>query len=257
MMLEFQLFYFYIVNKGTLVYQVDWFKDVYLRSIANGNKMQSKKTKALVCVWKWASVWFKAKIICSEFILSSLITASPRGFFWRRHWKSEAVEDTHLPLLPALPQECFSSAPLSPMCRSPLCRVCFACKAGCRCCPQKRTRRDKRDRDTRRPHCHATRLASLRLALLPPPPRLSSHDISHYSAPSQLHPQFDMPPFIHPLRVSLCHPLSTRSCASPGKQALLGVWTPTHMHKYIHHSTYTDRKSREKGETRQKESDHL
>lgn len=47
-MLEFQLFYFYIVNKGTLVYQVDWFKDVYLRSIANGNKMQSKKTKALV-----------------------------------------------------------------------------------------------------------------------------------------------------------------------------------------------------------------
>lgn len=84
-----------------------------------------------------SSLRAKIKIICSEFILSSLITASPMALSggdiaWR-----EAAEEPHLPALTAQPQECFSSGPLSPMWRRPLHRVCFACKAGCRCCPRK------------------------------------------------------------------------------------------------------------------------
>lgn len=40
--------------------------------------------------------------------------------------------------------------PLSPMCRRPLGRVCFACKAGCRCCPPKQgTVRDKGEAEHR------------------------------------------------------------------------------------------------------------
>lgn len=40
--------------------------------------------------------------------------------------------------------------PLSPMCRRPLGRVCFACKAGCRCCPPKQgTERDKGEAEHR------------------------------------------------------------------------------------------------------------
>lgn len=33
----------------------------------------------------------QSKIICSEFILSSLITASPHGFIWERHWWRERL----------------------------------------------------------------------------------------------------------------------------------------------------------------------
>uniref|UniRef100_A0AAV2L2S9 Uncharacterized protein n=1 Tax=Knipowitschia caucasica TaxID=637954 RepID=A0AAV2L2S9_KNICA len=63
--------------------------------------------------------------------------------------------------------------PLSPMCRRPLCRVCFACKAGCRCCPPKQgTVRDMGEAG----HSEGPTTA-------PPawPPLLSS--TSHYSSP--------------------------------------------------------------------------
>lgn len=174
----------------------------------------------------------KQKIICHEFILSSLITASPHGFICERHWWSEAAEETHLPLLPALPQECFSSGPLSPMCRRPLCRVCFACKAGCRCCPQKRPGGTRGTGTQGGPT--AMPPAWPGFALLQPPPPPHPHRSSPPTTPlitspldsPPFHPRFDMPPLHHPHpppRPSLCHPPSTRSCASPGKRARVGV----------------------------------
>lgn len=181
----------------------------------------------------------QSKIICSEFILSSLITASPHGFIWERHWLREAAEETHLPSLPALPQECFSSGPLSPMCRRPLCRVCFACKAGCRCCPQKQpggTRGGRGHKEAPLP-CHPPGLASLcchplrssppATPLITSPPRRSPFpSLVRHATP------LSPPP---PTRPSLCHPPSTRSCVSPGKHALVGVWRhaelqQTHTH---------------------------
>lgn len=60
----------------------------------------------------------------SESIPTVLITASPCVLIcdgsvvvvWRAALvgESEAVEETHLPLLPALPEECFSSVPSAP-----------------------------------------------------------------------------------------------------------------------------------------------
>lgn len=202
----------------------------------------------------------QSKIICGEFILLSLITASPHGFIWERHWSREAAEETHLPPLPALPQECFSSGPLSPMCRRPLGRVCFACKAGCRCCPQKQPGGTRGDGDTRRPHCRATRLASPRFAATPSAAPLPLHlSLLHPSTgypPSSsytLHPpnpfpfpvRHATPPSPHPLhlppRPSLCHPPRAHSCVSPGKRALVGVWRhaeprQTHKHTPYHFS---------------------
>lgn len=151
----------------------------------------------------------QSKIICREFILSSLITASPHGFIWERHWLREAAEETHLPPLPALPQECFSSGPLSPMCRRPLCRVCFACKAGCRCCPKKRPGGTRGDQDTRRPHLHATRLASPCIAATPSAaPRQQHLSLLHPLEGPPFHPRFDMPP-LYPLPHLPDHPSAT------------------------------------------------
>lgn len=49
------------------------------------------------------------------------------------------------------------------MCRRPLCRVCFACKAGCRCCPQKRDQEGQEGRGHKEAPlpCHPPGLASL------------------------------------------------------------------------------------------------
>lgn len=142
-----------------------------------------------------SSTAIQCKIICSEFILSSPITASPHGFIWERHWLSEAVEDTHLPLLPALPQECFSSPPLSPMCRRPLCRVCFACKTGCRCCPQKGPGGTRETGTQGGPT--AMPPAWPRLALLPPPPITPLITLPLHP-PRSFHPRFNVPPLRQP-----------------------------------------------------------
>lgn len=61
-------------------------------------------------------------------------------------------------------------------------------KQGADAVRKKGTRRDKRDEDTRRPHCHATRLASPRFAAVPPSSPSPSHDTSHYFTPSQTPP---------------------------------------------------------------------
>lgn len=123
------------------------------------------KTKQCHGLHTESSLRAKIKIICSEFILSSFITAPPMAWSGGDMAWREAVEEPHLPSLPAKPQECFSSGPLSLMWRRPLHRVCFACKAGCRCCPRKAAMEG--DQDTRRPHCHATRLAWPRFAATP------------------------------------------------------------------------------------------
>lgn len=96
------------------------------------------KTKQYYGLHTESSLRAKMKIICSEFILSSFITASPMAWSGGDMAWREDTEEPHLPSLPAQPQECFSSGPLSLMWRRPLHRVCFACKAGCRCCPRKK-----------------------------------------------------------------------------------------------------------------------
>lgn len=112
-----------------------------------------------------------------------------------RDWLREAAEETHLPSLPALPQECFSSGPLSPMCRRPLCRVCFACKAGCRCCPQKSAQEGQGTRTQGGPTTMPP--AWPRLTLLPPPSAAPASNTSHYFTPSMV-----------PISIpgSTCHP---------------------------------------------------
>lgn len=184
-----------------------------------------------------------------------------------RHWLREAAEETHLPSLPALPQECFSSGPLSPMCRRPLCRVCFACKAGCRCCPQKATRRDGGEggggcEDTRRPRRRATRLASPRFAATPsaapcpqhlsllyplkaPPstPTPHPHPLSissltcHPSLPSPSHPTIPLPPSLH---TQLC--VSWETCFWLVYGGTLGL-DRHNTRTHTHHTTSMDRKS--------------
>lgn len=159
--------------------------DDSLRSSVEEAALQDRRKKKTIALTVHGNkLEIQSKIICREFILSSLITASPHGFIWERHWLREAAEETHLPPLPALPQECFSSGPLSPMCRRPLCRVCFACKAGCRCCPKKRPGGTRGDQDTRRPHHHATRLASPCFAATPSAAPASN--TSHYFTPSKV-----------------------------------------------------------------------
>lgn len=71
---------------------------------------------------------------------------------------------------------------------------------------KKATRRDKGDQDTRRPHCHATRLASPRFAATPSTAPLPQHL-------SLLHPSTANPP-PHPRSLlstpsSTCHPSIT------------------------------------------------
>lgn len=92
---------------------------------------------------------------------------------------------------------------------------------------KKATRRDKGGDQERRPHRHATRLASPCFAATPSAAPRQQHL-------SLLHP-LEGPPFPSPVwhatplspppltRPSLCHPPSTRSCVSPGKHALVGV----------------------------------
>lgn len=179
------------------------------------------------------------------------------------------------------------------MCRRPLCRVCFACKAGCRCCPQKATRRDRGGggggcEDTRRPRCRATRLASPRFAATPSAAPRPQHLSLLYplEAPPSNPPRPTRIPCPSPVRhatplspppatrPSLCHPPRTRSCVSPGKHAsgwcMEARWastdiiharthTPYHFNgqKDLTNSIWTEREIEREREGREKESDHL
>lgn len=155
--------------------------------------------------------YIQSKIVSGEFSLPSLITASPHRFISERHWEREAVEETHLPLLPAQPQECFSSSPLSPMCRRPLCRVCFACKAGCRCCPQKDQEGQGGPGHKEAPlPCHPPGLASLCCPLPGSPPTAAPLVPSPLYCPPSVPPvQHATPPSPHPSVRPLGHPSAT------------------------------------------------
>lgn len=89
---------------------------------------------------------------------------------------------------------------------------------------EKATRRDKEgDEDTRRPRCHATRLASPRFAATPfvaPCPATPLITSPPWCPPNSQSP---FPPPLPSIRPSLCHPPRTRCCVSPGKHALVGV----------------------------------
>ena len=151
------------------------------------------------------------------------------------------------------------------MCRRPLCRVCFACKAGCRCCPQKSDQEGQGGpghKEAPLP-CHPPGLASLcchPLRSSPPATPLITSPLDSKSPPTPPtpHPSFPAPvrhatppsppipsirPLDHPSATLLAHAvvclLGNKLWLVYGGTLSFDIHTHTHTHTHTHRHTHS------------------
>ncbi|KAI9523438.1 hypothetical protein NQZ68_027296 [Dissostichus eleginoides] len=121
-----------------------------------------------------------------------------------RHWWREAAEETHLPLLPAQPQECFSSGPLAP-CVDALSAGCVLhVKQAADAVRKKKSDQEGQGGTGTQGGPTAMPPAWPRFAATPtpPPPPLRSSpptNTSHYFTPSTVPPGSTCHPSINPI----------------------------------------------------------